>query len=207
MLLPQGLQDLIDEITCLPGVGPRTAERFAWHLYKTTENKRKSLSLAISNLSSLIKTCPKTFMLISSSEEFSSLYTNPKKNKKQVAVVEQPFDVIALERTANFNGTYHVLGGVINPLEGIGVDNLRIKELIQRIKDDNVEEVILATNSSVEGESTALYIQKLISEDPKIDQTKIKVTRLARGIPIGIDLEYADSITLSHALEGRKDFN
>jgi recombination protein RecR len=119
-----------------------------------------------------------------------------------VAVVEEPFDVVALENTGQFKGTYHVLGGAISPIDGVGPAELHIPELIQRLKDDKVTEVILATNASVEGESTALYIQKQLEE---ADLAGAKITRLARGLPIGVDLEYADQITLSHALNGRRE--
>ena len=141
----------------------------------------------------------KTFALIPADEELSELYTNPKRDKTLVAVVAEPFDIVALEKTGSFNGTYHVLGGLVSPIDGIGPEQLHITELVKRIDDDKVKEIILATNASVEGESTALYIQKQIGD------RKVKVTRLARGLPIGVDLEYADQITLTRALEGRQN--
>jgi recombination protein RecR len=131
-------------------------------------------------------------------QELSDLYTDPRRDKTTVAVVAEPFDIVALENTGQFNGTYHVLGGLVSPIDGIGPEQLHIQQLIKRIDDDKVEEIILATNASVEGESTALYIQKQLG-----DRT-VRVTRLARGLPIGVDLEYADQITLGRALEGRQ---
>jgi recombination protein RecR len=136
--------------------------------------------------------------LISADQELSPLYTNPKRNKQQVAVVADPFDIVALEKTNSFGGTYHVLGGLISPIDNIGPQQLKIKELLKRIDEDKVTELILATNASVEGESTALLISQQVAERP------LKLTRLARGLPVGVDLEYADQITLTRALEGRQ---
>ena len=139
-------------------------------------------------------------MLIDADQEISPLYSDPKRDRQLVAVVEEPLDVVVLERTGQFQGTYHVLGGTISPIDGVGPEQLHIPELLQRLRDDNVEEVIIATNASVEGESTALFIQRQIKES----HLATKVSRLARGIPVGVDLEYADQITLGHALEGRR---
>ena len=141
-----------------------------------------------------------TFALIDASEEVSTLYSDPDRNKKLIAVVEEPLDIVALERTGQFKGTYHVLGGAISPIDGIGPEQLHIPELLNRLKDDGVEEIIIATNASVEGESTALFLQRFIQDNGH----EVKMTRLARGIPVGVDLEYADQITLTHALEGRR---
>lgn len=199
-ILPQALVKLIDELGNLPGVGPRTAERYAYHLLRQDAHKSTKLAEAMQNLHGQVKQCPKTFALIDASEEVSPLYTDPDRSKQLVAVVEEPLDIVALERTGQFSGTYHVLGGVISPIDGIGPEQLHIPELIDRLKEDKVEEVILAMNASVEGESTALFLQRHI-QDAGIE---VKVSRLARGIPVGIDLEYADQITLSHALEGRQ---
>lgn len=198
--LPRALIALIEELAHLPGVGSRTAERYAYFLLRSQDTSTKRLAKAIDELHAGVKFCPKTFALIDADQDISPLYTDPKRNKKLVAVVEEPFDVLALERTNDFKGTYHVLGGALSPIDGITPEQLHIPELIARLKEDKVEEVILATNSSVEGESTALFIQRHIL-DAKL---KLKVTRLARGIPIGLDLEYADQLTLSHALEGRR---
>lgn len=199
-MLPKALQELIEALGTLPGVGPRSAERYAYYLLKTSDHNRMRLSEAVSDIAQGVKQCPMTYALIDASEDVSPLYSDPERNKHIVAVVEEPLDVIALEKTGLFRGTYHVLGGAISPIDGIGPDQLHIPELIERLRRDSVEEIILAMNSSVEGESTALYLQKFIDE---ADIT-IKITRLARGIPVGVDLEYADQITLSHALEGRQ---
>jgi recombination protein RecR len=144
-----------------------------------------------------------TFALIDAEEDISPLYSDSDRDKKLIAVVEEPLDIVALERTGQFKGTYHVLGGAMSPIDGIGPEQLHIPELVKRIQDDEVEEVIIATNASVEGESTALFLQKHI-RDAGLD---VKMSRLARGIPVGVDLEYADQITLGHALEGRRSFS
>ncbi len=198
--LPKALQEVIEELGRLPGVGSRTAERYAYFLLRGDQKKAKQLADAITTLHASVKLCPKTFTLIDKNEDISPLYTDLSRDKKLVAVVEEPFDVMALERTGQFKGTYHVLGGAISPIDGVGPEELHIPELIGRLKEDKVKEVILATNASVEGESTALFLQKQIQEA----KLKLKISRLARGIPVGIDLEYADQITLSHALEGRR---
>lgn len=199
-LLPTALLQVIDELGRLPGVGPRTAERYAYFLLKSDKHTAEKLADTLGKLHTRVKTCPVTFALIDSDEEVSSLYSDPSRNRQQIAVVEGPLDIIPLEGTKQYRGTYHVLGGALSPIDGVGPEQLRIKELIERIKSDEAEEVILATNASVEGESTALFLERHIHEEIP----DIKVTRLARGIPVGIDLEYADQITLAHALEGRR---
>ena len=198
--LPSALLKTIDELGKLPGVGARTAERYAYFLLKSDPLLAKKLAVAIENLHTGVKTCPVTFALIDSSEDISPLYTDSDRNKRLIAVVEEPLDIIALERTGQYKGTYHVLGGAISPIDGVGPEQLHIPELAKRITEDDAEEIIIATNASVEGESTALFLQRYI-KDAGID---IKMSRLARGIPVGVDLEYADQITLSHALEGRR---
>ena len=199
-LLPTALTKVIDELGRLPGVGARTAERYAYYLLRSDERNSDSLARAIASLHAGVNTCPVTFALIDPSEDMSPLYSGAGRNKKLVAVVEEPLDIIALERTGQYKGTYHVLGGAISPIDGVGPEQLHIPELLKRLQDDGAEEVIIATNASVEGESTSLFIQRQI-EQAKID---VIVSRLARGIPVGVDLEYADQITLTHALEGRR---
>lgn len=199
-LLPKALTRAIDELGRLPGVGARTAERYAYFLLRADHNATDKLARAISELHANVKTCPITFALIDSDQDVSPLYSDADRNKQLVAVVEEPLDIVALERTGQFKGTYHVLGGAISPIDGVGPEQLHIPELMQRLTDDNVEEVIIATNASVEGESTALFLQRHINESG----VDIKISRLARGIPVGVDLEYADQITLTHALEGRR---
>jgi len=199
-LLPNALERAIDELGRLPGVGPRTAERYAYFLLRADERTAQSMARALTALHSDVKTCPVTFALINADEDISPLYSDTTRDKRTIAVVEEPLDIVALERTGQFKGTYHVLGGTISPIDGIGPEQLHIPELLKRIRDDAVEEIIIATNASVEGESTALFIQRHIQEA----HLNVKVSRLARGIPVGVDLEYADQITLSHALEGRR---
>lgn len=196
-ILPPALTDVIEALGKLPGVGPRTAERYAYYLVRTDPEKAKTLASSLNELHGGIGYCKKTFALVQAGQELSDLYTDSRRNKKIVAVVAEPFDIVALEKTAQYDGTYHVLGGLVSPIDGIGPEQLRITELVTRIDEDDVEELILATNASVEGESTALYIQKQVGD------RKVKITRLARGLPIGVDLEYADQITLGRALEGR----
>jgi recombination protein RecR len=197
-ILPKALTSLIEELGRLPGVGPRTAERYAYYLLRSDPHIASKLSQAVADLHGNVDYCKKTFALVEKGQELSPLYTDPDRNKKLVAVVEEPLDVVALERTGQFKGTYHVLGGAISPIDGIGPEQLHIPELLKRIDDDDVEELILAMNASVEGEGTALYLQRQIGD------RDVRVTRLARGLPVGVDLEYADQITLSHALEGRQ---
>lgn len=199
-LLPQALLTAIDEIGKLPGVGARTAERYAYHLLRANQTSNEKLASAITQLHSGVKSCPVTFALIDASEDISPLYSDSSRDKSLIAVVEEPLDIIALERTGQYRGTYHVLGGAISPIDGIGPEQLHIPELITRITNDAVQEIIIATNASVEGESTALFLQRQIEEH----ELDVKMSRLARGLPVGVDLEYADQITLSHALEGRR---
>lgn len=196
-VLPPALQKTIETLGTLPGVGPRTAERYAYHLLRGQKQKALHIAESLEKLHDGIGYCEKTFALVKKGEKLSPLYTDPMRDKTLIAVVAEPFDVVALENAGGFSGTYHVLGGLVSPIDGIGPEQLHIAELVQRIKDDDVVEIILATNASVEGESTALYIQKQLRE------MKVKISRLARGLPVGIDLEYADQITLSRALEGR----
>ncbi len=197
-VIPKPLADLIEAFGQLPGVGPRTAERYAYYLLKTDPVKASILSDAASRLHAGLSVCPKTFALIERGQDLSPLYEDPRRSKKVVAVVAEPFDIVALEKTNSFKGTYHVLGGLLSPIDGVGPQQLKIAELVSRIDEDEVEELILATNASVEGESTALLITQQIGKRP------VKVTRLARGLPVGVDLEYADQITLTRALEGRQ---
>lgn len=196
-ILPPALQSVIEALGTLPGVGPRTAERYAYYLLRSDVGSTNKLIKSLENLHGGISYCEVTFALIPNNKKLSDLYTDQSRDKTIVAVVAEPFDIVALEKTGKFKGTYHVLGGLISPIDGINPEQLHINELIRRIDEDSVEEIILATNASVEGESTALYIQQ------EIGKRKVRITRLARGLPVGVDLEYADQITLSRALEGR----
>jgi recombination protein RecR len=199
-VLPPALLNLIEAFGALPGVGPRTAERYAYYLTRRDETPAKKLAESLEKLHGGIGFCKVTFAFVPAGQELSDLYTDPRRDKQTVAVVAEPFDIVPLENTGQFHGTYHVLGGLVSPIDDVGPENLHIKELIKRIDADNVKEIILATSASVEGESTALYIQQ------QLGKRDVKITRLARGLPIGVDLEYADQITLGRALEGRQTF-
>lgn len=196
-ILPPALEHVIEAIGKLPGVGPRTAERYAYYLLKSDTSTAQRLADTLTKLHDGVGYCKKTFALVEAGKELSDLYTDPSRDKQLVAVVAEPFDIVALEKTGQFKGTYHVLGGLVSPIDGISPDQLHIAELLKRIDEDKVKEIILATNASVEGESTALYIQQQIGDK------KVHISRLARGLPVGVDLEYADQITLGRALEGR----
>lgn len=197
-VLPPALQDAIDAFSALPGVGPRTAERYAYFLLKRDPSSTHKLAAALEELPTGVGYCRKTFALVPAGQELSDLYTDPRRDKTIIAVVAEPFDVVALEKTGQFKGTYHVLGGLVSPIDGVGPEQLHIAELLERIDEDQVTEIILATNASVEGESTALYLQQQIGDRP------VKISRLARGLAVGVDLEYADQITLGRALENRQ---
>lgn len=201
-VLPKALEEAIEALSILPGVGTKTAERYAYSLFKREAGYTSKIVRSLESLHNSIKTCPKTFALIDSDLEYSSLYTDPSRDKKVIAVVSEPFDIIAIEKSGSFKGTYHVLGGLISPIDGIGPEALNIKELEKRVAEDEVQELILATNASVEGDTTSLYIQNILK-----DNKNLKITMLARGLPVGLDLEYADTITLSRALEGRTNIN
>lgn len=198
-MLPQALVNTIDALSMLPGVGPRTAERYAYYLFKSNDKISDGIAEALSHLHTDVKSCPVTFALIDANEEVSPLYEDPARDKTTILVVEEPLDIYAIEQTHTYKGTYHVLGGAISPIDGITPEQLHIGELIKRVNNDNVKEVIIATNPSVEGESTALLLEKLLHEQ----NPELKLTRLARGLPLGVDLSYADQITLSAALEHR----
>ena len=198
-MLPSALQDAIEALGHLPGVGALTSERYAYFLFKNSPKLSEDIALALDNLHSGVKSCPVTFALINQDQATSEFYDDPKRDKTTILVVEEPLDIYAIEQTKNFQGTYHVLGGAISPIDGVTPDQLHIQELLQRIEPDNVQEVIIATNPSIEGESTALLLQKMLQEQ----HPNVKVTRLARGLPLGVDLTYADQITLSAALENR----
>ena len=198
-MLPQALNRAIDALGMLPGVGPRTAERYAYYLFKSNPKVAEAIADALANLHTQVKSCPVTFALIDAHEELSPLYTDTTRDKSTILVVEEPLDIYAIEQTHEYKGTYHVLGGAVSPIDGITPDQLHIRELIERVEKDSVKEVIIATNPSVEGESTALLLEKMLHEK----HPDLRLTRLARGLPLGIDLSYADQITLSAALENR----
>lgn len=198
-MLPKALEDVVEALSMLPGVGPRTAERYAYYLFRSNEKISDNIAEALENLHKNVKSCPITFALISSDEDVSPLYADSDRDKTTVLVVEEPLDIYAIEQIRSYKGTYHVLGGAVSPIDGITPDQLHIHELVDRIGKDKVKEVIIATNPSVEGESTALLLEKLLHEK----YPDLKLTRLARGLPLGVDISYADQITISAALENR----
>lgn len=204
-ILPPALEAVIEALGNLPGVGSRTAERYAYYLLRADPAVSQAIASDLSRLHAGVGFCEKTFALVPKGQKLSNLYTDPGRDKQIVMVVAEPFDILALEKTGQFRGTYHVLGGLVSPIDGVTPDQLHVNELLKRIDADKVKEVILGTNASVEGESTALYIQQQIGERGSTSSPlhKVKITRLARGLPVGVDLEYADQITLGRALEGR----
>jgi len=187
---------LVEELSRLPGIGPKTASRLTFYLLRAPKEQAKALSQAIGELRERIVTCQICYNITEASP--CDICRDEERDRSLFCVVEEPLDVIAIERTG-YEGLYHVLGGVISPLEGIGPENLKIVQLLRRLESEPVKEVILATNPSLEGESTAMYIRRLLSSSP------IKVTRIAHGLPVGGDLEYADQVTLTRALEGRRE--
>ncbi|MBP5633837.1 recombination protein RecR [Candidatus Saccharibacteria bacterium] len=198
-MLPSALNDVIDALGRLPGVGPRTAERYAYFLLKSDSTIAANIASSLSTLHDGVKNCPVTFAIMDATEEVSPLYSDPARDKATILVVEEPLDIYAIEQTKAYHGTYHVLGGAISPMDGITADQLHIRELIDRVEKDSATEIIIATNPSVEGESTAILIDKLLREK----YPELKITRLARGLPLGVSLEYADQITLTSALNNR----
>ncbi len=197
-IVPKAIEDLSVELGKLPGVGPRTAERLTFHLLKADPNRANSLSLALNDLHSRVGSCTQCFNF--SEGDTCEVCLSSDRHQGIVAVVEEPFDVVAIEKTGLFQGLYHVLGGVVSPMDGVGPEQLQIDSLLRRIEDKGITEVILATNPSLEGESTAMYIRQ------RLESSTIKLTRLARGLPVGGDLEYADQITLGRALQERQSF-
>lgn len=191
------LSRLVEQFERLPGIGYKSAQRLAYYVLGLSNEEVKQLSDSILEAHDKIHTCRICCNL--TDQELCSICRNPARDQSTICVVENPRDVVALERTRDYNGSYHVLHGVISPLNGIGPDQLRIKELLSRVQEDIVKEVIMATNPTVEGEATAMYISRLLKP------LGIRVTRLAYGIPVGGDLEYADEVTLSRALEGRSE--
>ena len=190
------VQTLIDELGKLPGVGPKSAQRIAFHLVKLPETDALRLSDAIRDAKAKVRFCEVCFNI--SDEVRCEICSDDRRDQKLICVVEEPRDIVAVERTREFNGRYHVLQGAINPIDGIGPDQLRVKELLDRLRDHSITEIILCTNPNIEGEATAMYLARLI------EPLGITVTRIASGLPVGGDLEYADELTLGRALEGRR---
>ncbi|SHE63544.1 recombination mediator RecR [Alkalibacter saccharofermentans] len=191
------LSKLINELARLPGIGNKTAQRLAMHLLKVPKQESEALANAIIEAKNKIRYCTVCFNI--TDEDPCRICRDQKRDPKMICVVQEPKDIIAIERTRDYKGRYHVLQGAISPMDGIGPNDIRIKELILRLQKEDVQEVIIATNPTIEGEATAMYISKLIKP------SGIKVTRIAHGIPVGGDLEYADEVTLAKSLEGRHE--
>lgn len=189
------IEKLIESFEKLPSIGHKTAQRLAFHMLDLSKEEIEEFTSSIINAKNNLKFCSKCFNI--SDTDPCNICSNPKRDETTICVVEEVKDVLAMERTHEYNGVYHVLHGSISPMNGVGPDNIKIKELLARLMDGKVKEIILATNPRVEGEATAMYISKLVKP------LGVKVTRIARGIPIGGDLEYTDEITLAKALEGR----
>lgn len=190
------VQTLIDELGKLPGVGPKSAQRIAFHLVKLPEADALRLADAVREAKAKVRFCEVCFNI--SDEIRCEICADDRRDQSLICVVEEPRDIVAVERTREFNGRYHVLQGAINPIDGIGPDQLRVKELLDRLRDESVTEIILCTNPNIEGEATAMYLARLI------EPLGVTVTRIASGLPVGGDLEYADELTLGRALEGRR---
>jgi recombination protein RecR len=190
------IQDLIDELGRLPGIGPKSAQRLAFHLLQAETADVQRLATALTRVKEQVRFCATCFNVAES--EQCRICRDPRRGNELICVVEEPKDVVAIERTGEFRGRYHVLGGAINPLEGVGPDNLRIKELMTRLASGETKELILATDPNTEGEATATYLALIVKP------MGLTVTRLASGLPVGGDLEYADEVTLGRAFEGRR---
>lgn len=191
------MQNLVDELGRLPGVGPKSAQRIAFHLLKADRDDALRLSEAIVRAKDLVKLCVQCFNL--SEAQLCSICADPQRDESVLCIVEEPRDVVALEKTKEYKGRYHVLGGTLNPIDGIGPDKIRIRELLARLSTSSqISEIIVCTNPNLEGEATALYLARLLSD------SGILVSRLASGLPVGGDLEYADELTLGKALQGRR---
>ena len=201
MLLPESLQSLINALERLPGIGPKSASRLAFYFLRAPDEVAQDLASSLADLRANTAYCQECFNITQAGRERCEICESTQRDGSLVCVVEEALDVVALERTAGYQGKYHVLQGVLSPIEGIGPDDLKIKQLVARAAKGEIKEVILATNPSMEGDATALYLR------PHLESLGVKVTRLARGLPVGGDLEYADQNTLLRALSGRQEMN
>jgi len=201
MLLPESLQSLITALERLPGIGPKSASRLAFFFLRASEEVSLDLATALENLKVNTALCSECFNIMEAGRERCEICESSNRESGVICVVEEALDVLALERTGGYQGKYHVLQGVLSPIEGIGPDDLKIKPLLARVARGEVKEVILATNPSMEGDATALYLRQ------QLEPMGVKVTRLARGLPVGGDLEYADQNTLLRALSGRQEMS
>jgi recombination protein RecR len=196
-VLPRSVQRLIDEFARLPGIGPKSASRLTFYLLRATDNQALDLSSALHELKERTRLCSVCFNI--TEDDPCPICDDDARDAALLCVVEEPLDVLAIERSRAFNGRYHVLHGAISPVEGIGPEDLRVGELVARVAGGGFREIIMATNPTLEGESTALYLQRRLADH------NVRLTRLARGLPVGGDLEYTDEITLGRAFEGRQD--
>jgi recombination protein RecR len=190
------VQDLIDELGRLPGIGPKSAQRIAFYLLRADPDEVTRLTTVLTQVKATIRFCDRCGNVAQA--ELCRICADPRRDQTAICVVEEPKDVVAVERTREFRGTYHVLGGAISPMDGIGPEDLRIRELLQRLADGTVTELIIATDPNIQGEATATYISR------SLRGTGLTITRLASGLPVGGDLEYADEVTLGRAFEGRR---
>lgn len=197
--LPEPVQDLVNALERLPGIGPKTASRLAFFLLRAQDDVAVNLAEALQGLKANTSFCPICFNISTTGQAACEICSDSQRDETSLCVVEEPLDVLALERTGAFKGRYHVLLGVLSPIEGIGPEDLKIRPLLERMKSGQIKEVILATNPSMEGDATALYLQQ------QLERFHVRITRLARGLPVGGDLEYADQNTLLRAISGRQD--
>jgi recombination protein RecR len=195
--VPRSVERLIEELNRLPGIGPKTASRLTFYLLRSPEEQAQALAKAVGELHEKVVTCEVCLNIAEASP--CAICADAQRDRSVICVVEEPLDVLAIEKTGQYDGLYHVLHGAISPVEGVGPEDLRIGELLQRLHTNQIEEVILATNPNLEGESTAMYISR------QLGPLGVRVTRLAHGLPMGGDLEYADEVTLTRALEGRRE--
>ena len=196
---PKAVQRLIDEFSRLPGIGPKSASRLTFFLLRGDNQQPRDLAAALAELKEQTRFCSICYNITDAGVDPCPICADPARQTGVLCIVEEPLDVLAIERTREFKGRYHVLNGVISPVEGVGPEDLKIRELLARLKHEPIKEIILATNISLEGEATAMYVQKQVA------MSGVRVTRLARGLPVGGDLEYADETTLARALQGRSE--
>jgi len=199
MILPAPIRDLINAFSRLPGIGPKTASRLTFYLLTAPDDLSQDLAAALSALKTQTTYCQTCFNITITGQTQCEICTDADRDQDVICVVEEPLDLLAIERTEGFHGRYHVLQGVLSPIEGISPEDLKIRELLARVSDSDIREIILATNPSMEGDATAMYLRQQLAPSP------VRVTRLARGLPVGGDLEYADQHTLLRALAGRQE--
>ena len=199
MILPAPIQDLVNAFSRLPGIGPKTASRLTFYLLTAPDDLSQDLAAALSALKTETTYCQTCFNITVAGRVQCEICSNPDRDQNVICVVEEPLDVLALERTEGFPGRYHVLHGALSPIEGISPEDLKIRELLTRVHTESIQEIILATNPSMEGDATAMYLHQQLAS------SQVRITRLARGLPVGSDLEYADQNTLLKALSGRQE--